>query len=86
METIKHATKSEYPSVIVSMDAEQMLYRTDKEGFYSLAKSEFIKDGVIQDLNELLEIEVEPESAEDFEVQLRVFAVEYTVINSGGVA
>lgn len=79
MKTIKHTVMSECPSVIVSMDAEQMLFRTQKEGFYDLAQSEFIKDGVIQGLNELLEIEVEPESVEDFEVQLRVFAVEYKI-------
>jgi hypothetical protein len=79
METIKHAIKSECLSVIISMDAEQMLFRTDKEGFYALAQGKFIQDGVIQGLDELLEIDVEPESADDFEVQLRVFAVEYTV-------
>lgn len=79
MKTIKHTIMVECPSVLISMDAEQMLFRTDKEGFYRLAQSEFINDGIIQGLNELLEIEVSPESVEDFEVQLRVFAVEYII-------
>jgi hypothetical protein len=81
MKTIKHTIVGECPSVIISMDAEQMLFRTDKDGFYALAESEFINDGVIQGLDKLLEVEVEvePEMVEDSEVVLRIYAVEYTV-------
>lgn len=79
MKTIKHTHINQCPSVAIRMDVEQMLFRTDKDGFYALAESEFNKERTIRELNELLEVEVVPEMVEDSAVVLRVFAVEYTI-------
>lgn len=85
MRTIKHTIMSDCPSVVVRLDAEQMLYRTDKDGFYIHAEAKFRQEGTIQGLNDLLEIEVNAEGVEDGIALLRVWAVEYTVDEEQGM-
>lgn len=85
MKTIKHTLMSDCPSVVIKLDAEQMLYRTDKDGFYIHAEAQFKKEGTIRGLNELLEIEVNVEGVDDGIALLRVWAVEYTVSEEQGM-
>lgn len=82
MTTIKHETKTHCPTVVVRLDAEQMLYRTDKDGFYIYAEAQFAKEQTIEGLRELLKIEIEAEGVDDGIVLIRVWAVEYTVEGS----
>ncbi len=78
---IIHSRKNA-PSVVVRLDADQMLFQTDKDGFYIRAASQFDKEEVIEGLDTLQKIEVDAVGIDEGIILLRAWAVKYTVKNT----
>lgn len=82
MKRFKFDNLNDAPNVLVGLEADQMIFRTSSEGFYSFVQSEFNgldedDHGYIDGLDEILNVEVKAEHVEDGTVWMRVWATEY---------
>lgn len=65
------------PNILIKMDPERMIFFTDSEGFYEYVESVVNQEGLIEGLEEVKDVKVEPVGVEDDEIILRVWITEY---------
>lgn len=77
MEHVHSEIDENTPNILVKLDAERIIFHTDKSGFYSLVESICYENSTIADLNEITGVKIEAEGVEDSEVLLRVWITHY---------